>query len=342
MIPPDIWFAEPPRFSHDRRMKTPAIFFCILATLYARPIDGFAQLSHGLDVKHKADSQTVDVTIGGKLFTTLHYNTYVKPILYPVIGPNGEEMTRSYPMKKGVAGEADDHHHHKSLWFTHGNINGIDFWSESKDPNAPAPKVKVEILKALVARNGEALIETAGDWLDKEGSLVFQDKTALKFGVENDDRFIDYQIEIIASEKDVVFGDTKEGTMAIRTHPALRLRGEVATGKAINDNWVTGREIWGKKAKWVDYAGTINNTTVGVAIFDHPSNLRHPTTWHARDYGLIGANPFGLHHFQGKPKGEGNHTVKKGDRMTLRYRFLFHKGDVYTAKIAERYNKWAK
>ena len=30
-----------------------------------------------------------------------------------------------------------------------------------------------------------------------------------------------------------------------------------------------------------------------VTLMDHPSNLRHPTWWHARDYGFMAANPFG-------------------------------------------------
>ena len=73
----------------------------------------------------------------------------------------------------------------------------------------------------------------------------------------------------------------------IRTHPALRLRGSVAKGKAVNSGGISGKSVWGKRAEWVDYWGKIGKQTVGVAIFDHPSNPRHPTWWHARDYGLV-------------------------------------------------------
>jgi hypothetical protein len=78
-----------------------------------------------------------------------------------------------------------------------------------------------------------------------------------------------------------------------------------------------------------------------VACFDHPSNLRYPTTWHARDYGLVAANPFGLHDFQKLPKGAGDYTLKAGSPLTLRYRWLFHKGDTAGAKIAERWQAWS-
>ena len=75
----------------------------------------------------------VRVEIGGELFTEYIYKGYGKPILYPVIGPHGIGMTRNYPMKKGVEGEAKDHVHHMSLWYTHGRVNGLDFWRRSGD-----------------------------------------------------------------------------------------------------------------------------------------------------------------------------------------------------------------
>ena len=69
------------------------------------------------------------MTLGGNAFYRLPGPQRPKPIVWPIIGPAGHEMTRSYPMRK-VAGEKTDHVHHRSLWFTHGNVNGIDFWSE--------------------------------------------------------------------------------------------------------------------------------------------------------------------------------------------------------------------
>ena len=61
--------------------------------------------------------------------------------------------------------------------------------------------------------------------------------------------------------------------MGIRTHPNLRLENDpergvtTANGHAINSEGVEGRNVWGKRAKWVDYWGTINDKTGGVAIF---------------------------------------------------------------------------
>ena len=76
-------------------------------------------------------------------------------------------------------------------------------------------------------------------------------------------------------------------------------------------------------------------------MYDHPSNLRHATTWHARDYGLVTANPFGMHHFLGKEKGAGAFVVKDGETLTLRYRVDFIKGNPAVEDIEKRFENFA-
>ena len=79
---------------------------------------------------------------------------------------------------------------------------------------------------------------------------------------------------------------------------------------------------------------------IGIAIFDHPENPRHPTWWHVRDYGLFSANPFGVHDFEKKPKHTGDYTLEAGKSLTFRYRFYYHEGDEVQAKVAERYSDY--
>jgi hypothetical protein len=76
---------------------------------------------------------------------------------------------------------------------------------------------------------------------------------------------------------------------------------------------------------------------------DHPSNLRHPTWWHARDYGLLAANPFGIHDFEAKKdKTLGNHVLKKGESLTFRYLVVLHHGSVENAKLADHWTTFSK
>jgi hypothetical protein len=81
---------------------------------------------------------------------------------------------------------------------------------------------------------------------------------------------------------------------------------------------------------------------MGIAMCDHPDNLRHPQHFHARDYGLLAANPFGLHDFTGAPKGTGDFTLPAGDSLSLRYLMVFHKGDTAAAGIENRWQQWSQ
>ena len=82
----------------------------------------------------------------------------------------------------------------------------------------------------------------------------------------------------------------------------------------------------------------------GIALLDHPKNPRHPTWWHARDYGLFTANPFGMSDFErGKHKrGAGNYAVKQGEKLNLSYRFVFFAGTADEADIAGKYDRWVE
>src|SRR5438105_14745952 len=160
---------------------------------------------------------------------------------------------------------------------------------------------------------------------------------------DENQRMFDFEITLRPASGDVVFGDTKEGTMAVRLAETMRLKGKVGHGHIINSNGVRDEHTWGKRADWCDYYGPVGEKTVGMAIFDHPENPQHPTWWHVRDYGLFAANPFSRHDFEKlSDKSAGNLTIPAGQSVTFRYRFYLHQGDEKQGKVAERYREYAK
>jgi hypothetical protein len=179
-----------------------------------------------------------------------------------------------------------------------------------------------------------------------DGTVVCTDATRLVFGGDATTRTIECTVTIHADHGPLVFGDTKEGTMGIRVPTPLQLKdlngSKGAAGHCTNSEGQRDDDVWGKAARWVGYWGPIGGKTVGIAVLDHPDNLRHPTHWHARDYGLVAANPFGLHDFTGAAKGTGDHTIPAGGSLTLRYLFVFHEGDSEAAGIEDRWQRWAK
>ena len=153
---------------------------------------------------------------------------------------------------------------------------------------------------------------------------------------EDNSRRIDFAITLKASHGEVVFGDTKEGTFAMRVCPSLSFEGEGAQGHIVNSNGKKDKSVWGKPAPWVTYFGPDpKGEPVNITIFDSGTNFRHPTWWHARTYGLFAANPFGKHDFEKlEDKTAGNYTLKAGESLTLRYRVLIRAGEP-DAKVLE-------
>lgn len=286
------------------------------------------------EVKLKDRKGKVRVEIGGKHFTDYVYEGRTKPLFYPVINSDGTRMTRDHPFKE-TPGEAKDHPHHESVWYTHGDVDGVSYWHHGEKCGT----IHQTALKA--SGNG---ITTVNEWRKPDGSVQLTDHRYIEFGTIKGARVITFTITLKATHGDVTFGDTKEGSMGIRTHPSLRLTNgkgvTTANGQARNSAGGTGKDIWGKKAAWVAYWGKVDDKPVGVAIFDRPTNPRHPTTWHARDYGLVAANPFGLRHFQGKKNGEGKMTIKKGNFVTFTYGIVFYEGNA--DQVPAIWEEWSK
>ena len=234
------------------------------------------------------------------------------------------------------AGEKKDHPHQRSLWFTHGSINGIDFWAEFKGKTGTTKHrefVKVEGGKV-------ATIVTRNDWLAPDGKKVLEDERTLRFGADGDSRWIDFDITLKASEGPLTFGDTKEGSFGTRVAETMKVDAKLG-GKIINSQGQTNAAAWGKRADWVDYSGPVDGQIVGIAILNHPSSFRFPTHWHVRTYGLFAANPFGPGSFSGTEKHDPL-TIAQGQTLSLRYRVLLHRGDEKAGKIAEAFAAYAK
>jgi hypothetical protein len=284
----------------------------------------------------RVGTEDLNIRINNEFFT--RYDTRTgpnKPYFYPIFGPGNKRMTRRYGIET-VAGETHDHPHHRGLWFTHGAVNGEDYWSEGGVTAKTVNTKFDEITSGSVYGHFRAHT----DWINHAGKKVAEDVRDVTVYNVADGRMMDFDVTMKAIGGPLVFGDTKEGSFGIRLPDSMRVAGgdghiEMSTG-------VKDAATWGKKADWVDYYGTTEGEVEGVAILDNPKNLRHPTTWHVRDYGLFAANPFGLHDFNNDKAHPnlGDHTVPENGTITWRYRVFFHKGSTADAHIADVWNAY--
>jgi hypothetical protein len=289
----------------------------------------------------------IRVELGGQLFSEYIFTGAPRPYFYPVLAADGTRLNRDFPMKKDTAGEATDHPHHRSLWFTHGAVNDVDFWTEG-----PTKGTIVSESVAAAAVGPTATIKARNRWVAPSGVVVCTDETTVHLSAVPAGRQIDYEVTLRApADKPVVLGDTKEGSMAFRvaqwlTPPHTHAKKKVdGVGRIVNDAGVTDGAAWGKRSTWVSYSAPKNGTTYGIAMFDHPKNPRHPTWWHVRDYGLFAANPFGQHDFEPAQKNNpkaGELIIPAGGSVTFRWRLLFHTGDEKSARLAEQFAAYAK
>ena len=274
---------------------------CLAVLVAAVPLCAQVAVTRAID--------RISVNIDGKPFTDFFIGADApKPYLHPLRAASGTAVTRYFPMQK-IAGESTDHLHHMGLWFAHGDVNGVDFWSSEP-----------------------------GDNRQDLGRFVLRKVGELKSGSD---------IQLTAVEK-VKFGDTKEGTFAIRVASGLEALTKNSppnpprTGKMLDSEGRQGEaNVWGKRASWVDVYGEVDGEKLGIAIMDHPSNPRYPTYWHCRDYGLCAANLFGTRDFLADKTLDGGLTLQPGEKLRLRYRVVIHPGDPQSANVAGLFKAYA-
>lgn len=286
----------------------------------------------GVALRREGDN--ISVLVDGKPLTDYLPNSGPKPYYFPVIGPTGTPITRAYPMQK-IAGEDFDHPHQRSFWFTHGKVNGIDFWSEVKGHGS----IKETARKTVAAGPAVGVIRTTDDWIGPDGKKVCDDERVVRFYQTTTNRVIDFEITLKATAGPLTFGDTKEGMFGLRVASTMDVNrkkgGKITNAEGLNDD-----AAWGKASPWVDYIGPVEGQTVGIAILNHPDSFRFPTTWHVRTYGLFAANPFGWHDFGRKESGE--YTVPSGKSIHFGYRVILHKGETSAADIPRAFQAYAK
>ncbi|HEY3742237.1 MAG TPA: PmoA family protein [Bryobacteraceae bacterium] len=294
-------------------------------------------LTYGLSAQVHIAPESIAITVDGKPFTTFHYGTdAAKPYLWPLRSASGKMVTRHFPVEQ-VAGESHDHLHHRGLWFSYDDVNGVKFWEN--DPSYTKPNIGRIVVKDTKWKDGtgSGTLNAIMEWRDPSGKVLLVENRDMIFYDDPKNRIIDFNITLTAATGDVKFGDTKEGAFAIRLADNFT---EKKGGVMVDaDGRTKMANVWGKRSNWVDYTANIDGEQLGVAMFDNPQNPGHPTYWHARDYGLFSLNPFGRKAFD-ESQPENSIKLAKGQKLTYKWRVVIHPGDAQTGHVAEMYKEY--
>jgi len=301
----------------------------------------------------------VNVRIDGKPFTQYLYEIdpakpmaadgvlLTKPVLYPLVTPSGIVVTRGWPFEK-IEGEKRDHPHHIGLYFTYDEINGNNFWNNSKNPLPAIEHLRAELTTDAA---GRPALETHSKWIGKGDVPLLAEKRVTSFSTGTDEYIIDIDIELTALAEKVTFGDTKEGMFAVRLAQWLTestdSKYQRGTGSYLSSNGDEKESgVWGKRAKWVRIQGQKDGKTVGIAILNHPSSTNYPTYWHARGYGAFSANPLGQYAFQRSRRVENPKpfglTLEQGQTAGFKFRVVIYDGPRTKEQLDEAFAEYVK
>lgn len=246
----------------------------------------------------------------GKELTRYHFGTGLRrPFLFPVMGPSGRSLTRM-----GHPHDPVGHSHHNSVWITHNDVNGQIFWSDRG-----TGQIRHQRILRYVDGTKEAAILTLNAWVGKDEHLLDELR---QMTVESLDRgewllYLDLQLE--AKKKPVTLGKTAFGLIGVRMAKTIGVHdgGGMIRNSAGQVNEKGPKGVFRKRAKWVDYSGPITTEAVeGITLMDHPGNPNHPSHFHVRADGWMGASLT-----YGKAI-----TIEEGKPLRLAYGLYVHRG----------------
>lgn len=234
--------------------------------------------------------QQVQIRIDGQEVTRWHYGSDAKrPFFFPVNGPFGVGLTRM-----GHPG-ASNHDHHRSVWFAHHKLLGINFWGEETD-------AFIRQKQWFEYRDGdeECALAVQLDWHDGHDPrpLVEQELIVFVRPLENGEWTLDLQSTFRPVAEQVEFQQSNYGFLAVRVSKDLSAHfgGGMITGASGQQDEA---DLFGKPNRWIDYSGPVRALHPddspepafnGVTYFDHPQNPNFPAKWHVREDGWMGAS----------------------------------------------------
>jgi hypothetical protein len=228
-----------------------------------------------------------------------------RPFLFPVTGPSEYSLTRM-----GHPHDPESHSHHNSVWISHNDVNGTSFWSDRG-----GGKIRHKRIIKFEDTGKSSSIVTENEWITNNGKvLLLEKRKATILLLENSEWLLIIDMQFKSKDSTVKLGKTPFGMIGVRMAKTIGVNdggGRIRNSEAA----VNEKEVFWKKAKWVDYSGAVTNEKIeGITLFDHPDNPNFPAYFHVRNDGWMGASLT----FDGPKK------IRPNETLNLRYGLYIH------------------
>jgi hypothetical protein len=266
---------------------------------------GNCQGDEGLAVQNEKD-QLVVTDRGLPVATYVFRDDQIRrPYFAHVHAPGERQVTRRHPPQEGE--DATDHAAmHPGVWLAFGDLGGSDFWR-----NVGTVEF-VEFVELPVVEQG--IVEWTARFRYRAAEAVICEELARHTLRKLDGGYLLTFDSTLRGERPFAFGDQEEMGLGVRVATPLTVKagGEIIDSEARKNE----REVWGKVARWASYSRVVDGVHAGLVVVPHPDNFR-PSWLHARDYGVLVANPFGQQAFTRREKSRVE--VKPGESLRLRF-----------------------
>ena len=204
-----------------------------------------------------------------------------RPFIFPVIGPLGRSLTRM-----GHPHDPESHSHHNSVWISHTDVEGTDFWSDSGKG-----KIRHKRIMKFEDGNQTSSIIAENQWLaEKDKILLHETRRVTAVPLDGSEWLMIIDMEFKTDGAAVTLGKTPFGMIGVRMAKTIGVNDGGGTIRN-SEGAVNEKEVFWKRARWVDYSGPIASGKLeGITLFDHPDNPNFPTYFHVRNDGWMGAS----------------------------------------------------
>jgi hypothetical protein len=287
-----------------------------------RPLPGLKAVPHIQVIPmpyHQASFQR-----DGDEITRYHFGPNLhRPFLFPVVGPSGRSLTRM-----GHPHDPESHSHHNSVWISHNDVNGTSFWSDGGKG-----KIRHKRIIEFEDADEHASLVAENEWINSDGKvLLLETRSVTLFPLSKSEWLLTIDMEFKANNGTVTLGKTPFGMIGVRMAKTIGVND--GGGKIRNSaGAVNEKDVFWKKARWVDYSGAITNKKIeGITLFDHPDNPNFPSHFHVRNDGWMGASL----------TFEGPREIRPDEPLKLRYGLYVHSDMKPSEAIDTQWKKFTK